>query len=217
MKSEEESEKELSASLKETISNSELSRIGTEIAEITIDSIMKEGVLRDFPIVGALVGVWKTGVAINDHLFLKKMLLFLSESSKLSNDARKDIIERLEDEEYQAESGEKLIAIIDKLETGSKSILLGRSLALFGNKIITKDEFWRVSFIIERLPMSDIVALKKWKETDLNRVFDIRITSYNVCYTKLLRYSANISHSLSCQQKPVDDAFNTNQPIPTDK
>jgi len=174
MKSEEESEKELSTSLKETIANSELSRITTEITEITIDSILKDGLLRDFPIVGALVGVWKTGVAINDHLFLKKMLLFLSESSKLSNDARKDIIERLEDEEYQAESGEKLIAIIDKLETGSKSILLGRSLALFGNKIITKDEFWRVSFIIERLPMSDIVALKKWKETDLNRVFDIR-------------------------------------------
>jgi len=174
MKSEEESEKELSASLKETISNSELSRIGTEIAEITIDSIMKEGVLRDFPIVGALVGVWKTGVAVNHHLFLKKMLLFLSESSKLSDNARKEIIERLDDEEYQAESGEKLIAIIDKLETGSKAILLGRSLALFGNEIITKDEFWRVSFVIERLPMSDIVALKKWKETDLNRVFDIR-------------------------------------------
>jgi len=166
MKSEEESNKELSTSLKETISSSELSGIGTEIAEITIDSIMNEGVLRDFPIVGALVGVWKTGVAINDHRFLRKMLLFLSESSKLSDEARKDIIEKLDDEDYQAESGEKLIAIIDKLETGSKSILLGRALALFGNKIINKDEFWRVSFIIERLPMSDIIALKEWKETD---------------------------------------------------
>ncbi|WP_405210564.1 hypothetical protein [Dokdonia sp. Asnod2-E02] len=174
MKFKEESNKELSTSLKETISSSELSGIGTEIAEITIDSIMNEGVLRDFPIVGALVGVWKTGVAINDHRFLRKMLLFLSESSKLSDEARKDIIEKLDEEDYQAESGEKLIAIIDKLETGSKSILLGRALALFGNKIINKDEFWRVSFIIERLPMSDIIALKEWKETDLNKVFDIR-------------------------------------------
>jgi hypothetical protein len=126
------------------------------------------------PVVGALVGIWKTGVAINDYLFLKKMLLFLNESSKLSSDARKDIIEKLEDETYQAEAGEKLIAIIDKLETSSKATLLGRALTLFGNGIITRDEFWRVSFIIDRLPMSDIVALKNWEEIDLNKVFDIR-------------------------------------------
>ncbi|KIO51601.1 hypothetical protein [Flavobacterium hibernum] len=72
-------------------------------------------------------------------------------------------IEDLEDSEYQSEVGEKLIAIIDKLETGSKAKLLGETLALFANKIITKDEFWRVRFIIERLPMSDIIALKNWK------------------------------------------------------
>jgi len=102
------------------------------------------------------------------------LLLFLNESSKLSFKDREYIVENLKDDNYQSDVGEKLIAIIDKLETGSKAILVGRALALFGNGIITKDEFWRICFIIERLPMSDIVALKDWRGTDLNKVFDIR-------------------------------------------
>lgn len=167
-------EKELSKSLAQTISESDLSKIGIDIAEISIDSILENGVLKDLPIVGSLIGIWKTGVAVNDYRFLNKMMLFLKESSILSESNRKKIIEDLEDSEYQSEVGEKLIAIIDKLETGSKAKLLGKTLALFGNKIITKDEFWRVAFIIERLPMSDIIALKNWRNIELNIVEDIR-------------------------------------------
>ncbi|MFD2939694.1 hypothetical protein [Flavobacterium notoginsengisoli] len=167
-------ENELSKSLAQTISESDLTKIGIDIAEISIDSILENGVLKDLPIVGSLIGIWKTGVAVNDYRFLNKMMLFLKESSILSENNRKKIIEDLEDSEYQSEVGEKLIAIIDKLETGSKAKLLGKTLALFGNKIITKDEFWRVAFIIERLPMSDIIALKNWRNIELNIVEDIR-------------------------------------------
>jgi hypothetical protein len=116
MKSTEESKKELSTSLKETISSSDLSGIAVDIAEVTFDSILNEGVLKELPVVGALVGIWKTGVAINDYLFLKKMLLFLNESSKLSSDARKDIIEKLEDETYQAEASVNSL-ILDSIST----------------------------------------------------------------------------------------------------
>jgi|GEM_PF-2543776 len=174
MKKNDTSIKTLSTSLTKTLSSSDLVQISSNIAEITIDSVLKNGVLRDFPIIGSLIGVWKTGVSVNDYLFLNKLLLFLNESSKLSFKDREYIVENLKDDNYQSDVGEKLIAIIDKLETGSKAILVGRALALFGNGIITKDEFWRICFIIERLPMSDIVALKDWRGTDLNKVFDIR-------------------------------------------
>jgi hypothetical protein len=87
---------------------------------------------------------------------------------------RKKIIENLEDVKYQGEAGEKLISIIDNLETKSKAKLLGKAICLFGNEKITKDDFWRLSFVIEKLPMTDINALADWKETDLNKVEHIR-------------------------------------------
>jgi hypothetical protein len=166
--------KELSKSLTETLTSSNLPTLGSDIAEVTIDSVLKEGVLKDFPIIGSLVGIWKTGIAVNDYRFLNKLLLFLQESSAISSVKRENLIHKLEDDKYQLEAGEKLIAVIDKLETGSKAKLLGKALALFGNDFISNDEFWRVSFIIERLPMTDIIALKNWRNTDLNKVFEIR-------------------------------------------
>jgi len=201
-------EKELSKSLKDTISLSNLSEIGIEIAEVSIDSILKEGVLKDFPIIGSLVAIWKTGVTINDYRFLKKMLLFLNESSNLSDKIRKRIIENLEDETYQTEAGEKLIAVIDKLETGSKARMLGKTLTLFGNGIISKDEFWRVSFVIERLPMSDIISLKDWKNSDLNRINEIRKQLY--LSVGLGWFVLNTSSTGFCWQERLCEIFADN-------
>jgi len=201
-------EKELSKSLKDTISLSNLSEIGIEIAEVSIDSILKEGILKDFPIIGSLVAIWKTGVTINDYRFLKKMLLFLNESSNLSDKIRKRIIENLEDETYQTEAGEKLIAVIDKLETGSKARMLGKTLTLFGNGIISKDEFWRVSFVIERLPMSDIISLKDWKNSDLNRINEIRKQLY--LSVGLGWFVLNTSSTGFCWQERLCEIFADN-------
>lgn len=83
---------ELSKSLLNTLSESDLTKIGMDITEISIDSILENGVLKDFPIVGSLIGIWKTGIAINDYLFLNKMILFLKESSVLSERKRKKLL-----------------------------------------------------------------------------------------------------------------------------
>jgi hypothetical protein len=205
MESSDNKEKDLSKSLKETISLSNLGEIGVNIAEVSMDSILNEGVLKDFPIIGTLVGIWKTGVTIKDYHFLRKLLLFLNESSNLSDKIRKTIIEDLEDESYQKEAGEKLIAVIDKLETGSKAKMLGKALNLFGNKIISKDEFWRVSYVIERLPMSDILFLKDWELTDLNKVDEIRRHLY--LSVGIGWFVLNMSSTGFCWQKRLCEIF----------
>ena len=166
--------KELSNSLVETISYSDLTAIGKDILEIGVDAILADGLLKEIPIINVATGFWKTGIAIRDYRFVSKLLHFLNESSKLSLKQREKIIEKLEDNNYQAEAGEKLISIIDNLETKSKAKLLGKAVCLFGNSIITREEFWRISFVIEKLPLTDINAIKNWRETDLNEVEHIR-------------------------------------------
>lgn len=165
---------QLSKSLTETIKNSDLTKISGELLEIGIDSVLKEGLLKDIPGINIINGIWNTGVAIRDYRFLNKLLLFLHESSKLPLEKRLKLIDELEETTFQKEAGEKLISIIDNLETSSKAILIGKLLNLFGQKIINKEEFWRMSFVIEKLPMSDILALKYWRDSDLNKVEHVR-------------------------------------------
>ena len=164
----------LSISLTETIKSSDLTKVSSELVEVGIDSFLTNGLLKDIPVFSVLSGIWNTGVSIRDYRFSNKLLLFLHESSKLPLKKRIKLIEDLEDSNFQKEAGEKLIAIIDNLETTSKAILVGKLLNLFGQEVITKDEFWRVSFIIEKLPTTDILALKDWKNIDLNKVEHIR-------------------------------------------
>ena len=165
---------QLSTSLTETIKSSDLTKVSGDLIEVGIDTIMKNGLLKDIPIVNVLSGIWSTGTAIRDYRFSNKLLLFLYESSKLPLEKRLKLIDDLEDKDFQNEAGEKLIAIIDNLETSSKAILIGKLLYLFGQKNISRDEFWRVSFIIEKLPSSDILAIKDWKKIDLNKVEHVR-------------------------------------------
>lgn len=170
--------KELPESLVETFTKTDLPNILKDISEIGIDKIMFDGFLKELPVIQTITGIWKAGVVINDYRFLNKLLAFLNESSKLSNKQREKILEKLEYDKNQNEAGEKLISIIDNLETKSKAILLGKTIYLFGNKIIKKEEFWRISYMIERLPMEDIIFLKNWKNHDLNLLDDIRKQLY---------------------------------------
>jgi hypothetical protein len=174
MKDEHNRNLQLSNSLIETIKNSELKKNVGDLLEVGVDSFLKEGILKEIPGISLLNGFWKTVIAIRDYRFLNKLLLFLDESAKLPLEKRLELIENLEDNEFQKEAGEKLIAIIDNLETSSKSILLGKLMCLFGMKIIDKEEFWRISFVIEKLPMNDVLALKNWKSIELNKVGHIR-------------------------------------------
>ncbi|OUD30832.1 hypothetical protein OC66_05795 [Flavobacterium psychrophilum] len=165
---------QLSKSLTETIKNSELTKISGDLLEVGIDSVLKEGLLKDIPGINIINGIWNTGVAIRDYRFLNKLLLFLHESSKIPLEKRLKLIDDLEESNFQKEAGEKLISIIDNLETSSKAILIGKLLNLFGQNTINRDEFWRISFVIEKLPMSDILALKYWRDNDLNKVEHVR-------------------------------------------
>ena len=117
---------QLSNSLIETIKNSELSKNIGDLLEVGIDSFLKDGILKEIPGISILNGFWKTGIAIRDYRFLNKLLLFLNESAKLPLEKRLKLIDDLEDNEFQKEAGEKLIAIIDNLESSSKAILMGK-------------------------------------------------------------------------------------------
>ena len=171
--------RELSTSLVETISKSELANLGADIIEVGIDELLEDdNLLKHLPVIGVIFGIRKTGIAIRDYRFTTKLLHFLNESKKLTKEQREKIIDKLEDDKYQLEAGEKLISIIDNLETKSKAKLIGKALCLFGNDVISSEEFWKISFIVEKLPISDINALKNWKETDLNKVENMRRQLY---------------------------------------
>ena len=79
-------------SLTETIETTDLDAINADLAEIVIDSVLEDGLLKDLPIVNVVVGLGNFGSKIHKGIFLKKVLSFLSNLDSTSTEERKDFV-----------------------------------------------------------------------------------------------------------------------------
>lgn len=68
--------KNVEDSLISTLKQSDLKSVAFDVAEVTIDSILQDGVLRDLPVVNVITNFIKTGLHIKDYFFIKKLLKF---------------------------------------------------------------------------------------------------------------------------------------------
>src|SRR5262245_61944564 len=103
------SSESLDLSLIESIKSSDLKDIAVDLSEIGLDSLLEDGLLKDIPVFGSLVKLYKTGQTIRDALFAKKLLLFLQGISKVSPEQRRATIEKLNaSEDFQKQVGENL-------------------------------------------------------------------------------------------------------------
>ena len=53
----------------ESIYSPKLNEIGQDITEVVLDSLLEDGVLKDLPVVGTIVKVFKGAMDIRDRLY----------------------------------------------------------------------------------------------------------------------------------------------------
>lgn len=155
---------ELSVSLTKTIAQSELPSVAADIVDAAVG----------LPIISSIRGIWKGGGTIKDGILLRKLAVFLSDLSTIPQAKRQRMLAKLQKADTAEDVGEKLLILLDRLESTQKARLLAKALAAYMTETITGDEFWRVSFILDRVPLSDIRALKEWGSLDLNTVEHVR-------------------------------------------
>ena len=64
----------LSTALEDSI-NGEISDVISDLAEIGLDSLFDEGVLREIPFVSTAVSVYRIGRSISERHYIKKLLV----------------------------------------------------------------------------------------------------------------------------------------------
>ena len=118
--------------MSETIKNSDLQNVSVDIAEVAMDSILKDGLLRDLPIVNSILGIGKTAITIRDYLFLKKIIVFLSEIKETSVEKRWKMIDYVNsDQKQEVKVGEKLMYVLDKCDDHIDARLIAKFFCAF--------------------------------------------------------------------------------------
>ncbi len=165
----------LSNSLEQTLKDSDLQNVTISLAEVFADSLMKDGIAKDIPIIGSIISLGKTAIGIKESLFLKKVIYFISELKNISSAKRHEMIDKIDNSgKFRTKVGEKLLYIIDKCDDHEKSqiIALLFSTFLLGN--ISYEEFLRASHIVGQLIIDDLKWFidngweneKSWKYSD---------------------------------------------------
>lgn len=162
-------------SLEITLKDSDLHNVTIDLSEVIIDNLMKNGIAKDIPIIGTIVGTGKMVLGIKEKLFLKKIIYFISELKEIPAQKRQQMIDKVDSsKKYRINIGEKLLYIIDKCDDHEKSQITARLFAAFIKEFLSYNEFLKAVSIVEKVLPTDIIKFVKddWVHINLDEAGD---------------------------------------------
>lgn len=144
------------------IKQSDLTSLSKDYGEMLIDSSLNDGMLKDIPMIGTLVGVINFGNSVNQIITTKKLYKFLSQLKDIPEKKRLKKINKINSsKKYQSSVGEQLFELLDKVESDGKPEILGKIFAAYIEEKIDYQTFLKISHIIKNVFYYDLVSLKQ--------------------------------------------------------
>ena len=112
--------------------NSELFDTVADLFEATGDQLLQEGILRDVPLIGTVVGIARVVGTISDRIFLLKVKKFIFSLSKLSDVEKDDFSEQMDkDEKLRSKVGETVVLLLDRSDDLEKVEILAKIFSVY--------------------------------------------------------------------------------------
>ena len=136
-----------------------------DFAEMVLDTLVKEGVLRDIPFFNTFYNLGKTHGTIKQQQFIKKIKNLLEELSNPSYEERRKVVEWMnQNPEQKAVFGETLLLLIDREDGVEKLLIIVRLLDHCSLGNISYENLRRLVFIVKRVYMPDLNYLTRFSD-----------------------------------------------------
>ena len=144
--------------------------LSIDYAELTVDHLLENEMLKEIPLIKSIVGIAKTGLLIKEKYFAKKVLSFLKKfnDNEIEEQALIQFRDRFEaDSDYRSKVIEELLVRIERINDISKSIILGNLFSSYIESKINWEEFCQLVLCLEVIHPNaykalDSLAKKKW-------------------------------------------------------
>lgn len=160
-------EKSLSIAFADSLKDETMSCIG-EYAEIGLDAVMEDGILKDIPIVSTAIALYKIGSSIKERHNLKKLLIFLNEINNgiADEEKRKDYQQKFQsNEKFRNQQIEYLLVLIDRYINYDKPQMLAKLYLAYLDGTIIWEELTMYAEVIDRFLLLDCNFLISESET----------------------------------------------------
>lgn len=157
------------SALVEVIKSDDVTDLFKEYGEIAIDSALESGTLESIPLLNTLVGIFKTVSSVHDRRFTEKLIRFISGFADLDDATRINMANRLnENDKFSGKAGDRLIEIIDRMESENKPEIAAAFLKAFAFEYIDFITLRRLMVALERIPSFEIDELDTFSKYDEN-------------------------------------------------
>ena len=154
--------KNLSLALKDSI-NTEVGSIATNIAEVGLDSIIEDDMLKEIPILSTAVSLYKLGSSIRERHYLSKLSGFVSELNKgiCDKDKQEYYKKRItEDITIRNKELEYILLLIDRYIQTEKAGMLAKLYLCYLDMNITWVDLTKYAEVIDRFLPGDYNMLQ---------------------------------------------------------
>lgn len=150
----------VSTDLVKSLGRDELADLGGTIGDIALDSVISSGALDGVPIVGTLVSIARSGAAIRDLVFQRKVIAFLTSFANESDPtSRKEFVRKIEEQGDGQRFGETIVLLLERMDDLFKPVIVGRLMAAAARGDVTLVEALRLGRIIDRAFIEDLRLL----------------------------------------------------------
>lgn len=148
----------LATSMQQTIEYGNFEFV-SDIGEIMIDAVLNDGVLKEVPILGTIVGIGKCIKNVYDIRFAKKLIAFLVPIKDVPSEKRIEAMKNWEENEnYRGKVGDTLLGMIERCDDTVKATWLSK---LFYELVLKNNlprVFMRAEKTLSSLSVMDVQA-----------------------------------------------------------
>lgn len=203
-------EQSLSLSFRDSLTEDVAGIVG-EYAELGLDALVEEGLLKEVPIVSTAVAVYKIGKSIHERHHVAKLVSFLNEINKgiVDEEQRQKYREKFaSNESFRNKELEYILILIDRYISFDKPQMLAKLYLAYLDGAITWVGFTKYAEIIDRLLYGDIQCLCT------ANLFSITNDDYAIDAVLRLQSVGLVAQNVTPETKydPADGALSINGP-----
>lgn len=129
-------------------------------AEVLIDQLIENQVLKEIPILGTTINLIKGAFSVRDKIYLSKIKRFLENIGQISEKQRiKLITESRKDANRRAKFGESLLYTIDQSDSMAKIDYISCAFESFLNNEINDEELRLICHAVRNAFVDDLVTI----------------------------------------------------------
>lgn len=136
--------------------------VGEKILDDWSKPLLDNELIQEIPIIKTVIGLSKGAVSFKEQLYTRKLMTFLFETSKASQEDKEKYQQKLDaDPEECRKAGETIFNIIDKITNAEKAKMIGQVFRAFMHEEgMTTSQLVYLCEIIDRAHLQDIESLR---------------------------------------------------------